>query len=73
MPDRDLARYQAALLTLLWRKDADDAERMTRLSSDPAFAPYAAYIASFDRDLVALGAGITRRWGRPRGRRTKPR
>jgi hypothetical protein len=73
MSDRDLARYQDALLSLFWREDADDTERMARLSSDPAFAPYAAHVATFDRDLVALGAGITQRWGRPRVRRAKSR
>jgi hypothetical protein len=73
VPDRDLARYQDALLTLLSRNDADDTERMARLSSDAAFAPYAGYVATFDRDLVALGAGITQTWGRPRARRAKPR
>ncbi len=73
MPDRDLARYQDALLTLLSRQDADDTERMARLTSDPAFAPYAAHVATFDRDLVALGAGITQTWCRPRARRGKSR
>ena len=69
MSDRKLARYQAALMSLLARTDIDDAERMRRLSTEPAFLPFREHVRAFDRDFVCMGAGIMARWGRRSGGR----
>jgi hypothetical protein len=70
MSDRALARYQSALLRLFYHQhDIAADERMRRLAEQPAFAPFRDHVATFDTNLVELGASITRRWGRPRERR----
>lgn len=65
MGDPDLSRYQSALMALFWRTDIDDNDRMRILREDPAFAPYATYVSTFERPFVALGAGIMQSYGRP--------
>jgi hypothetical protein len=62
--DAELERYQSELMDVLARKDIDLATRLTILREGEAFAPYAAYVETFDPDLVALGTAILERWAR---------
>jgi hypothetical protein len=64
MSDSPLARYQSALLALLIRDDLDSDARFAILREDPAFAPYASYVAAFDPAFLEQGARATQRWSR---------
>jgi hypothetical protein len=64
MSDSPLARYQSALLALFLRDDLNHDARLERLREDPAFAPYASYVASFDPAFVEQGVRATQHWGR---------
>ena len=61
--DPALDRFQAALLELLAETDDVEAIR-ARLAADPAFAPYAAYVAGFEPRMLAVASELVRRWGR---------
>ena len=59
--DEDLARFQLALLTLL-HQESNLQEIQRRLKSDPEFAPFQAYIDTFDPRALEIAAEITKRW-----------
>ena len=62
--DEELARYQEALMELLARPGASDAERVRALQEGEAFRPFAGYVSAIEPCFVALGAELLRTWGR---------
>ncbi len=67
MTDIDLARYQSALIALLARKDIDDDDRIRILREEPPFAPFADYVATFERPFVSSIAETIGYYARPSG------
>jgi hypothetical protein len=63
--DLTLDRFQTALLELLAEPLGVD-EILGRLANDPAFAPYADYVAGFEPRMVEVAAELVKRWGRLR-------
>lgn len=68
MPDKPteysrLAEFQAALLALL-AQPLSPAEMLQCLHNEPAFAPYADYIATFEPRMIEVAAELTKKWGR---------
>jgi len=61
--DADLDRFQSALLDLL-AATADVDEIRRRLATDPAFAPYAEYVAEFEPRMLDVAQTLIKRWGR---------
>jgi hypothetical protein len=67
MTDLSLARYQSALMALLARKDIDDNERLRLLREEPAFAPFADYVAGVQRPFLSSVACTMGYYARPSG------
>ncbi|HEY2510816.1 MAG TPA: hypothetical protein VGI39_08170 [Polyangiaceae bacterium] len=62
MSGSELERYQTRLLEVLGGPDLGREERMRVLREDPAFAPYADYVAGFDAGMIDFMAGVARTW-----------
>ena len=57
-----LAAFQGALLNLL-AEDLPSEELRRHLTTDPAFAPYQDYIATFEPRMVEVAAELVKKWG----------
>jgi hypothetical protein len=64
-----LARYQAALLDILWRFETAE-DIAAALAAEPACAPYRDYVRRMDPRMLETAAALTRKWGR-RGHRAE--
>jgi hypothetical protein len=53
-------------MDLLAGDDVGRAERLRILRENPAFAPFAEYVAGFDPAMVDFLAAVARKWARPR-------
>ena len=65
MDDRDLTRYQVALLELLHQGPPPEV-RAAALRVDPAFRPYRAYVISMDPGCLDVGVDVVQKWARRR-------
>ena len=65
--DDELAEVQAALLEAL-SADLPPEQIVARLRSDPALAPYADWVATFEPRMIETAAVLVKKWGR-RGKR----
>ena len=62
MTDEDVVdRYQTALLELLV-SEGDVDTIVEHLRSDPAFAPFAEYVATFEPRMIEVAAALVKRW-----------
>ena len=62
-----LEGYQRALAAALTELD-DPAQIRDRLLADPACAPFAAYVATFDLRALEVSARLAKRWALPENR-----
>jgi hypothetical protein len=61
--EEELANFQAALLELLDTQQDLDVMR-SQLQQNPAFAPFKAYIDTFDERMLEVAAELVKKWGR---------
>ena len=61
----DLARFQEALVDVL-RQELPPEVALSRLKSDPAFAPFRSYIDTFDVRMVGAASELVRKWSTDR-------
>ncbi|MBI1831439.1 MAG: hypothetical protein HYR84_08320 [Planctomycetes bacterium] len=59
----ELARFQAALLDLLFQDLPIDVVQ-ARLQSDPAFADFRTYVDGFEPRMLAVAAELVKKWGK---------
>ena len=69
--DDTLAAFQAALSELLLL-DLPADEKARRLATDPAFAPFRAYVLAFDLRLIESTSVLCRSHARRRGLDPRP-
>ncbi len=62
---QQLADFQAALLDLFHQGLTTDEVRQ-RLSDESVFAPYHAYIQSFEPRMLTVAIELTKKWALPR-------
>lgn len=59
-----LARFQSALLSLLFRRDLDASEVRRRLARDEDFAPFRADTDAFDSRALGIASRVVQKWAR---------